>query len=325
MLFLTRALDPGTIQEQFDRHLKHPDQHWSRFRLVSIRVTRHKAGRRCLIEYDVEEDGCSHLVTLVGKARSKGVDQATFQLQKVLWNNGFGGDELDTVRVPEPVGIIPDLHLWLQRKVPGQSASLLLAGAGSEDLPRRIARAINEIHQANVPATRRHTISDELHILQERLCIVEGLHPEWSTRLKKIYSDCERLSRLITDPKNTYIHRDFYPEHVLVDGEFLYLLDFDLYCAGDPGLDMGNFIGHLTEQALRTRRNPEAFRAVEKELEDRFTGLAAEAGLSVSTMRTSVQVYTQLTLARHVYLSTCFPERMAFTEDLIDLCEQRLT
>ena len=31
----------------------------------------------------------------------------------------------------------------------------------------------------------------------------------------------------------------------------LWLIDFDLYCLGDPGLDAGNFIGHVTEQALR--------------------------------------------------------------------------
>ena len=324
MPFLVNALDPGTVQEQFDRHLIHPDRRRSQFRLIAIRVTRHKPGRRCLIEYDVEQDGCSHLVTLVGKARLKGVDQATYHLQKALWNDGFGRDELDAVQVPEPVGIIPCLHLWLQRKVPGQPASLLLAGAGAEELAGRIARSINEIHQAKVPASRRHSISDELRILRERLSIVEEMHPEWSKRVKQIYSACEKQSHLINDPQDSFIHRDFYPDHVLVDGQILYLLDFDLYCAGDPGLDMGNFIGHLTEQAVRTSRNPKAFQAVEKSLEDSFIELAGEAGLPVSKIRTSVQVYTLLTLARHIYLSTRFPERQAFTEDLIGLCEIRL-
>jgi len=40
--------------------------------------------------------------------------------------------------------------------------------------------------------------------------------------------------------------------------------------------------------------------------------------------RKPVQGRATLTLARHVYLSTQFPERIPFTEALLDLCEQRL-
>jgi hypothetical protein len=105
---------------------------------------------------------------------------------------------------------------------------------------------------------------------------------------------------------------------VLLEGDRLWLLDLDLYCKGDPALDAGNFLGHVTEQALRTRGTPDAFILFERGFEDRFVALTGEEA------RTAVRVYTVLTLARHVYLTTRFPERRAHTEAVLALCEDLL-
>src|SRR2546428_4337248 len=98
-------------------------------------------------------------------------------------------------------------------------------------------------------------------------------------------------------------NRDFYPDHALLDGERLYLLDFDLYCEGDPALDAGNCVAHITEQSVRTRGDPDALADREAALEDRFVELAGEPA------RQAVRAYALLTLARHVYLSTQFADR----------------
>jgi len=37
-----------------------------------------------------------------------------------------------------------------------------------------------------------------------------------------------------------------------------------------------------------------------------------------------VRAYATLTLVRHIYLSSRFPERVRLTEQLIELCEGRL-
>jgi thiamine kinase-like enzyme len=54
------------------------------------------------------------------------------------------------------------------------------------------------------------------------------------------------------------IHRDFYPDQILVDRDRLWLVDLDLCCQGDPALDIGNFIAHITEQSLRQTGDPSA-------------------------------------------------------------------
>ncbi|MDQ3927841.1 MAG: hypothetical protein M3328_01710, partial [Chloroflexota bacterium] len=112
------------------------------------------------------------------------------------------------------------------------------------------------------------------------------------------------------------IHRDFYADQVIASGERLYLLDFDLYCEGDPALDTGNFLGHIKEQSIRTLGDPYALRDVEEAHEERFVELHGEG------VRRAVRVYTALTLVRHVYLSTLFPERRRSTQTILELCEE---
>jgi hypothetical protein len=208
--------------------------------------------------------------------------------------------------------------MWLQQKVPGTISSKMLMGADGIALARRIADAIHKLHRAGVPAERTHTMADELQILHECLSRVTRARPEWSSRIKRILGASDKLGASTPAPRACGIHRDFYPAQVLVHKRWLYLLDFDLYCLGDPGLDVGNFIGHMTEESLRTFGDPSALKAQEQALEERFIELSGEA------VRPAVHAYTTLTLVRHICLSTQFPERSAFTERLMQLSEARL-
>jgi aminoglycoside phosphotransferase (APT) family kinase protein len=208
--------------------------------------------------------------------------------------------------------------MWLQRKVGGEAAGPLLAGAGGVALARRIAEAIHKVHRASVPTAKAHTMADELRILHECLPRVVEARPELRRRIERLLATCDRLGASVPAPNACGIHRDFYPAQVIVDGARLWLIDFDLYCAGDPALDAGNFIGHLTEESLRTLGNAEALRDRETALAERFIDLSGES------VRPAVRAYATLTLARHIFLSTQFAERALFTETLLELCEARL-
>jgi aminoglycoside phosphotransferase (APT) family kinase protein len=250
------------------------------------------------------------------RARRSG-NEAFRQLDSV-WKSGFDARSADGIAVPEPLGVISRLQMWFQRKVSGVTADALLAGPDGVALARRVAAAIHKLHCANVPVEKKHTMADELRILRGCLEKVAALQPVWTGRLARLMVACEKLGAGVTPPPACGIHRDFYPAQVIVDGPRLWLIDFDLYCLGDPGLDAGNFIAHVTEQALRERGSAAALADVESALEDRFVDLSGEA------VRPSVRAYTTLTLVRHIYLSTLFPERKALTEPLLNLSEQRL-
>src|SRR5207245_9541587 len=105
----------------------------------------------------------------------------------------------------------------------------------------------------------------------------------------------DRLGAATREATTCWSHRYFYADQVIVDAGRLFLVDFDLYCEGDPALDIGNFLGHVTEQSLRTLGDPEALADREHAMEERFVELS---GVTPAAVR----AYATLTLVRHVYL-----------------------
>ena len=315
------ALDPKIVAEEFKRGLPRLAGPDGQVVVKAIRVIRHKPGKRAVIEYDVRierPDAARKKATLIGKIRAKRFGAEGFRLQDAFWRSGFRKRCADHVAVPEPVGVLPKFRMWFQRKVRGITAGALLAGPDGVALARRIGEASHKVHRTGVPATKTHAMTDELRILHECLPRVSQLRPELAGRINHLLAACDHLGASVPSPKACGIHRDFHPAQVIVDGARLWLIDFDLYCMGDPALDVGNFLGHVTEESLRTLGDAAALHDREAALEQRFIELSGDA------VRPAVRAYTTLTLARHVYLSTQFAERAAFTESLLDLCEQRL-
>jgi hypothetical protein len=315
MPFLAGATDPAEVEPRLSAVLDSPGAS-----LLAVRVVRHKPGRRCLVEYDVEWQRAGRPrepMTILGKSRARGSAESSDRLLRDLWARGFAADSEDGISVAEPLGVLGEYHMSLQRKVPGVPATLALEAQGPP-LARRIAEAICKLHHTGIAPARSHTIDDELAILRERLERLAAESPEWRPRLERILRECGRLARGLTTRSARGIHRDFYPAQVIVDGARLCLIDFDLYCEGDPALDAGNFVGHLVEEALRHCGQADARRDCEVAFEERFHELSPDVP------RRSVRAYATLTLARHIELSTRFPERRPFTESLIELCEERL-
>ncbi len=314
------ALDPATVKEEFESALPRPGGGRVDVRIRKIKVIRHKPGRRCVIEYSVKVSTKGQLpqkVALLGKIRARRFGNEGFRLLHAIWNAGFQSDSADGISVPEPIGVVAGLRMWLQRKVPGEVCDRLLPQMGPP-LAARIAEAIHKLHRANIPTERNHTMADELRILHEHLPKVNQYHPEFRERINRVLTACDRLGASVPEPATCGIHRDFYPAQILVAENRLYLLDFDLYCKGDPGLDIGNFIGHTMEKSLREHDDPQRLFRCEEALEERFLELTGEQ------VRPAIDAYKVLTLVRQIYLSTQFEERRPFTGKLLALCEKLL-
>ena len=276
-------------------------------RIAGVRVVRHKPGRRALIEYDIAcADGCR--TTLLGKVRTKGIDERTFRVVDALSCAGFDERSADGISVPQPLGLLPEVRMWLQRKVPGRDDSL--------PSPGRVAEVINKLHRCDVAASRRHSGDDELAILRERLALLAASKPKLSDRVHALTSRCEALVAALQPAQTRGIHRDFHPGQLLVHGDRVYLLDLDLYAEGDPALDVGNFLAHVAEHSLRTSSDPTRTAAYEQALIERYLALAPE----VSAV--NISIYRTLSLARLVQISTTFPERRKSTHALLSFCER---
>jgi hypothetical protein len=287
-----------------------------------VRVVRHKAGRRCLIDYDVwvqRAGGVPEAMPLLGKVSARALDERSYRTQKHLWRNGFDSGSSDGISVAEPVGKLPELRMWLQRRVGGQPAWPSAAGTAQRALVRRIADAVHKLHRTQARPNRAHGVTDELSILRERLGALARLRPSLASRIDRVLTGCARVAETLLPRATCGIHRDFYPDQLLVDDDRVYLLDLDLYCAGDPALDYGNYIGHLMEHSLRLTGRPDAYAEAQAELEDRFA-----AAWSARDGRTAVRGYATLTLVRHIDISTRIADRQPFTELILESCETRL-
>lgn len=310
--FLADVLDPIKVTEIFQQNLS---LNADNFQVVQIKLIRYKPQKRCLIEYHLQ--GKNDLI-LIGKIRAKGMDKKSYELQKILWESNFNSNSDDGISVPEPVGIIPQWQMWLQKKVPGEIVIKHLRTNQGITISKKIAQIAHKLHKANIIPQRSHTMKDELAILEQKLPLVLVDYPQWESRIKNILEKCHLLGENTPEHSLCGIHRDFYFDQIITDGNRFYLLDFDLYCQGNPYLDIGNFIGHLTEYSLRSLGNINALQEQEIALAQEFLKLTPEKDSR------PIEAYTILTLVRHIYLSNQFPERRSFTEALLSLCEQRL-
>lgn len=313
MPFLSEVIDPLQVEECFSKYLSIAQN----THLEKIEVIRHKPGRRCLIEYQLIND-YGQIITLIGKVRAKGTDFHSYELQKSLWETGFGEDSVDGISVPEPVGVIPEWQMWLQRKVEGVTFTQLLTPNNNVLLGKKIAEAAHKLHTTNISPRRSHTMNDELRILHERISLVIEKYPQWQERLERILAECNHLGNNTPEIEVCGIHRDFYPDQLIINNERLYLIDLDLYCQGNLALDIGNFIAHIQEYSLRVFGNFMELHELETSLIERFLEITSDE------LRGAIASYTTLTLVRHIYISTLFLDRSFFTEALLNLCEQRL-
>lgn len=312
---LRAALDPSAARRELTERLGLHEA----AEVESIEVVRHKPGRRAIVEYRVTRpDGpVSEPLTLLGKVRVRRYGKSGLRRQRSFWAAGFSAEAEDGISVPEPLGFIPDFRMWLQRKVPGTSATDLLETNGGVAAARRAAEIAHKVHQAAVPTDASHDLSDEVGILRQTLPLVEPWWPELSERIRRLLMACDRRVEAAQPNPTCGIHRDFYGDQVLIDGDRAWLLDLDLYCLGDPALDAGNFLGHIIEQSIRTGDSSRSLTAAESALRERFLELDGDR------LAPMVDLYTDLTLVRHVYLSAVRPERRSHTPAILAACEGR--
>ncbi|XWY22469.1 phosphotransferase family protein [Bisgaard Taxon 45] len=291
-------------------------------RLTSVNLKRYKVKRRALIEYVIQQEQGQQYI--LGKYRSKGVDNRSFLIQKALWEHGF--DDTARISVPEPLVVLPTQKIWLQRKVEGQALAERLCPDDERlvFLGQAVAEAIKALHQSaveNFIVLPVWTVEHELEILRDRLGKAQRLLPHLAERIQRVLSDSEKLATHLPELPLVSIHRDFYQDQILErDGQagHMVLLDLDLLCQGHAALDAGNYLAHIQELALRCYHDIHALAPHQNAFVTHFLANNEQA----STW--DVEIYTLLSLVRHIYLSTQFEERQHTTEPLLTFCEQQL-
>jgi hypothetical protein len=103
---------------------------------------------------------------------------------------------------------------------------------------------------------------------------------------------------------------------VLVDGERIIMVDFDLFSWGDAAVDVGNFCAHLIDHGLRHPRYKAAYAACIASFEREYVRRRP------SVTAAQISAYTLLSLARHVSLCMSRSNHNSNMLRILDSCER---
>jgi len=204
--------------------------------VTGAHLIRHKPGRRAIVGYDLDSGG-----HLYGKTFASGRGPKVYRITQLICSaRAFGPD----VALPEPVAYLADLKLLIQREVGGEPAERALRG-GDLGLARRIAEALHRFHTSGLDLGRTHELAKELSPLGMRTEAVVTQCPD----LQELAWSCQARILALADRPFPWrlrpIHRDFYHDQVLIDGDDLAVLDLDDATMSEPAVDVANFAAHL--------------------------------------------------------------------------------
>jgi aminoglycoside phosphotransferase (APT) family kinase protein len=137
--------------------------------------------------------------------------------------------------VPRPLAVGPAGHAGLLEYVPGRLLRMLSGAefvAGCEELGRLLAW----LHASDVLLDRTWTARTEIDELARRFTSGQG--------------------RWLPPPPDTLVpaHRDLHHGQVVVAGGMVRLIDLDEAAMAPAGLDVANFLAHLTKDLVQGRR-----------------------------------------------------------------------
>lgn len=243
-------------------------------RIPAAHLVKHRPGRRAVVRA-----GDRYV-----KVRAKGVDNSTQEAYEALRNCNF------SFSFPKEVRVNKRMRRIELPEVKGVDAESLLF-AGDVEIAIAVGRALAEFHESGIMVPRRHSLADELGILERRL----GMGSE-------LLGACKTAANELSAVNDRPLHRDFHPGQILHSGTGIGIIDFDLLAMGDPAVDVGNFIAHLIDAEIRLDLHLQALSLA-------FQSAYHTAG--GSALKTNIKIYTALSLARLSDIALERPARRA--------------
>jgi aminoglycoside phosphotransferase (APT) family kinase protein len=159
-----------------------------------------------------------------------------------------GGATIPGVTVPRILLLDPREGILAMEHLPGTTLE-----HGPQDTERAYAAAGAMLRAYHLPSTAGGapwTAADELAQLKAWTGAAGVPFPELGAALARLTSTLE--ARIPDQPRfPVTLHRDFYDKQVLFHDGTAALLDLDTAAAGDPALDVENFLAHVTLRGLQ--------------------------------------------------------------------------
>lgn len=238
---------PGELTATLSRFLAQwlgPDAH-----LLSSHayLQRLSPGKRCSVKLDLvvgRDNGApAERRRLLGKLYREDQGATVYETLGELRSHGFGAGRF---RVPRPLAYVPEHHLLLLSWAKGDLlSSVFLARFDAAQEIAGAAQWLLRLHNCGVRTGRRYSFRGHLHTLAGWKELLTEVYPEGDRLLGDLLARFEERGSQLAGWTPGPVHRDFSPEHLVVQGDQFTGLDFDEFCQYDPLFDVAHFTAHL--------------------------------------------------------------------------------
>jgi Phosphotransferase enzyme family len=167
------------------------------------------------------------------------------QVLQALWERAEGGEGFIVGR---PMAYLKSLHALVQEEAPGVSLQQILLENSGTAAVRKVAWTLAVFHQEDLAMTRRHSCEDEIADLKRAGALLQWACPRLKTEVEAIVS---AVAKDLEDVPPGPTHRDLKPDHILLDGDRLALIDLDWFTGADPVLDAAALLATISSMPFR--------------------------------------------------------------------------
>jgi aminoglycoside phosphotransferase (APT) family kinase protein len=165
------------------------------------------------------------------------------------------------VSVPISLGVDPRWRMLLTERARGRLLRDVLHSESSKkyEAMERAADWLIKLHTCGMRTGRVYTFERHLSTLGTWQPRLAAALPEAGRLFAEVLGDVERRGRQLAGWQPAPTHRDFSPDHLVLDGERASGLDLDEFCQYDPLFDVAHFIAHLRLLGLLYFTTPDYF------------------------------------------------------------------
>lgn len=220
------------------------------------KVVRYKPGSRCTVLYHLEypqntssERQWPELVVAKIYRGEKGKN--AFDSMRAMWNSPLGSS--GTVQIAEPLAYNEQERVLIQGPIREEKTlKSFMVGAFRDGKPevieelnqvmRKTAVGLAELHQSNVPLGQTWDWEDEFSEVRERIERLSVAHPDLAQAANPLLERIKQLADASPPDPLVPSHGSFRPAQVLLYKDQLGFIDFDSFCQSEPANDLALFL-----------------------------------------------------------------------------------
>ena len=239
--------EPGRLVEVLIPLLFDSPENGARVLASRMDIHRYVPGKRYIVEVEFRigrgkgNDARSRRVVAKLYAGDHGAE--AFETLQGLRSHGFAGTPWT---LPEPLGYVPEWKVLVLNWAKGQTLRrLLLTQTEAPGAFESGARWLLKLHACGFSGGRRYTFSRHLHTLARWNRSLAQVDPGSAGLFGDVLARVERRGLALAGWTPVPTHRDFSPDHIVIDGDQITVLDLDEFCQYDPLFDVAHFVTHL--------------------------------------------------------------------------------